>query len=201
MSVCLLLIGDGRDDYRERTLESARDVGLFDQVTDVVEIDDRGHRLGFAGAVQAGWDAVIATGAEWVFHLELDFTFHARVDVHAMVGVLQRHWWLGQVVLKRQAWNDQEKAAGGIVEVHPDDFIERTDGQRVWTEHRRFWSTNPSVYSTNWCRIGWPQVPQSEGVWTHKLLADPAVRFAFWGGKFDAPLVHHIGEARAGKGY
>jgi GT2 family glycosyltransferase len=200
--VCLLLIGDGRDDYRARTLESARAVGLSDQVAHVVEIDDCEHRLGFGGAVQAGWEAALDTGARWVFHLELDFTFNAPVDLAAMVRVLDEQPHLAQLVLKRQPCNDAERKAGGVVEQHPGDYTERTYGEHTWTEHRRFWSTNPSLYSATWCEGGWPQEQFSEGLFTHRLLAlTPALRFAVWGGKFDPPLVHHIGDVRAGKGY
>jgi hypothetical protein len=198
VSVCLLLIGDGRDEYRARTLASLAE--MVPPCDHFVEIDDREHRLGFAGAVQAGWELVLETGARWVFHLEADFTFNRPVDLGAMGRVLEREPLLAQLVLKRQPWNEQETAAGGIVEQHPDEYLERLAGVAVWTEHRRFFSTNPSLYSAAICRRAWPQTPSSEGVFTHRLLAD-GYRFAFWGGKYDPPVVHHIGEARAGRGY
>lgn len=199
MSVCLLRIADGRDDYHDRAWASA--VEMLPQFDHMVTVDDRAHELGFAGAVQQGWRQVLATGADWLFHLEMDFTFNAPVPVESMIELLAEKPYLAQVVLKRQAVNDEERAAGGIVELHPDDFRQRVEGGTIWTEHRRFWSTNPSVYSTKLCRHGWPQIPCSEGVFTHRLLEDPDARFAFWGGKFDAPLVEHIGHDRAGTGY
>jgi hypothetical protein len=76
-----------------------------------------------------------------------------------------------------------------------------TDGRVFWTEHRRFFTTNPSVYRTSLCKLGWPQESESEGKFTHRLLADPLLRFAFWGRKFDPPLCEHIGTIRAGAGY
>jgi len=118
-----------------------------------------------------------------------------------MVGLLERHSELAQVSLKRQPWNEREKRAGGIVEADPDDFLQRTDRGDVFTSHRRYWTTNPSVYPVGFCHQGWPQVEQSEGIFTHRLLEDPALRFALWGAKYDPPLVRHIGKERAGRGY
>jgi hypothetical protein len=196
-TICLLLITDGRADYFDRCTNSAREcLPVFDQR---IVVDDSAHELGFAGAIQHGWDRV---ETDYVFHLEDDFTFNARIPVHEMIGLLRRHDHLVQIALKRQAWNEKEKAAGGIVELHPNDFLQQHDGRAVWTEHRRFFTTNPSVYSADLCKLGWPQVPHSEGIFTHQLLdADPKAKFAFWGGKYDPPLVHHIGEHRAGNGY
>ena len=195
-TICLLLISDGRDPELQRTLASAKE--MLPKLDQLVHIDDRAHRLGFAGAIQAGWEQV---QTDYVFHLEQDFVLNQPVPVHRMLGVLERHEHLAQLVLKRQAWNAEERAAGGIVELHPDDFAQRTDRGDIWTEHRRFWSTNPSLYAAGFCAQGWPQVEHSEGIFTHRLLADPDLRFAFWGAKHDPPLVTHIGDTRAGRGY
>jgi hypothetical protein len=118
-----------------------------------------------------------------------------------MIRLLERHPELAQLALKRQAWNAEERAAGGIIECHPGDFLEVSDAEATWTEHRRFFTTNPSVYSSRLCELGWPQVEHSEGIFTHCLLEDPELRFAFWGGRFDPPQCQHIGEVRAGVGY
>lgn len=199
MSIALLRIGDGRDDYHDRSFASA--VENLPKVDAVVTVDDRDHKLGFAGAIQQGWEDILDLGADYVFHLELDFTFCEPVDLHAMIDLLERQPHLAQVSLKRQPWNERERAAGGIVEADLDDFTEQRDDQAVWTEHRRYWTTNPSVYSTRWCQLGWPQEPQSEGVFTHMLLTDPLLRFAIWGGRHDPARVTHIGDLREGGGY
>lgn len=199
MTIALLLISDGRNDYLLRTLASVdKHLPPFDHQ---IHVDDRGHKLGFAGAIQEGWNRVLDSGAEWVFHLEADFTFNERIDVAAMIDLLERQPHLAQVALKRQPWNEQEKAAGGIVELHPENYRQRSDPHAVWTENRVCFTTNPSVYSTSLCPMGWPQENHSEGVFTHRLLADPMIQFAFWGGKFDPPKVEHIGERREGTGY
>lgn len=200
MTVALLKIGDGRDDVHERSDASLKEALAGFRFDHVVVVDDRDHELGFAGAVDKGWREVVATGADYLWHAEMDFLYNAPVPLEAMLGVLERRPYLAQLVLKRQPVNAEERAAGGIVECHPEDFHDCSDGLHNWCEHRRFWSTNPGCYSTRYCRIGWPQEPESEGRFTHKLLADPMLRFAFWGAKHDPPLVEHIGE-RIGVGY
>jgi hypothetical protein len=196
MSTVALLVITDRPEYLERTLFSAaRYLPAFDQY---VEIIDDEHRLGFAGAIAAGWCEI---DCEYVFHLEDDFVFDAPVPVEDMIRLLKRHPELTQVSLKRQAWSPEERAAGGIVECHPEDFDEVSDEQATWTEHRSYFTTTPSVYPAQLCELGWPQCPHSEGIFTHQLLEDPALRFAIWGGKFDAPRCEHIGEVRAGCGY
>lgn len=194
-TVCLLLIDDGREDFLANSLAV-----LGGRADAEVLIRDDEHHLGFAGAIQEGWEQALDTGCQYVFHVESDFAFNQDPPVGEMIALLERQPHLAQVALKRQPWNEEEKAAGGIVEVHPDDFEEKSDEHATWTEHRRFWTTNPSVYPMRYCQVGWPQERHSEGVFTHKLLTDPMLRFAFWGGKFDPPMVTHHG-ARCGTGY
>jgi hypothetical protein len=199
LSVCWLLIGDGRDEYHERSLASARE--MLPTPDAIVQIDDRDHSLGFAGAVAEGWRQVSEKACDYVVHIEADFTFPERVPVHRMIRLLERNPHIAQMVLKRQPVNQQEIAAGGIVEKHPDDFRQTIDRGDVFTTHRRYWSTNPGVYSTAFCDQGWPQVPESEGSFTHRLLDNPDLAFGMWGAKFDPPRCIHIGDTRAGTGY
>lgn len=195
MSISLIVISDGRPCHA-KSLVSAF-CKLTCEFDEVIHVDDVDHRLGFAGAIQAAWDQV---ETDWIFHLEADFILKEPVPINDMIGVLQRNPYLAQLVLKRQPWNEEEKRAGGIIEQHPFDYLERTDGLHTWTEHRKFFSTNPGLYSSKLTEYGWPQLPQSEGLFTHQLLRDSMIHFAFWGGKHDPPLVEHIGE-RTGVGY
>lgn len=198
MKVHLLAIGDGRDEVHERSWASLRE--QLPPVASHFVVDDRDHELGFAGAIRYGWENVPAD-ADYVFHAELDFLYHAPIALERMIAVLSWSSHLTQIALKRQPINDQELAAGGIVETDPESFMEiDVGGGTVWTEHRRCFTTNPCIYPATLCRQGWPQESESEGKFTHRLLADPDVRFAFWGGKFDAPAVEHIG-VRVGSGY
>lgn len=197
--VCLLLIDDGRADYYERaTLALAELAPAFDET---VQVLDHSHDLGFAGAIAEGWARVKQTGCEWVLHWESDFVPIEPVPMAKLVALLMRRPHLAQVSLLRQPWNERERAAGGIVAADPADFTDCHDGEASWVEHRRYFTTNPSVYSVSLCSLGWPEAPESEGRFTHRLLTDPSLRFAIWGARDDPPRVMHIGEQRAGHGY
>lgn len=222
----LLVITDGRFDCLRRTLASARDhldLRRFGQSIIVNDCPDPrfGHlvddltlfgpqhfdlhlrptprRRGFAGAIRAGWRAV--SRADFVFHLEDDFEFRRDVDLDAMCGVLAAHPHLAQMALRRQPWNEAERAAGGVIEQHPEDYLDATDGTYHWLEHRRFFTTNPSLYPRWVVDRGWPQTEQSEGMFGISLFADPQVACGFWGQRDDPPWVMHIGHERVGTGY
>lgn len=222
MSVCLLVITDGRDDVLAETMASLA-ADLHGPVTRRVLYDDTGDpnhraylavtysafevvqhptgRQGFGGAIRTAW-AHIGTGPErFVWHHEDDFLLNRPLDLTPLMAVLDACPHLAQLVLKRQPWNPQEEAAGGIIEQHPDDYTEVVDALGTWTEHRRFWSSNPSLYRRSLTFRGWPDVEHSEGHFSLALFTDPAVRCAFWGGRADEPYVHHIGKERAGVGY
>jgi hypothetical protein len=154
-------------------------------------------RRGFAGAIKSGWSQV-CDRHEYVMHMEDDFTFNRPVDLDAMVETLEAHPNLVQIALQRQPWNAAESARGTIYQ--PD--FEQHETPHPHIQHRAWFTTNPSVYRADLCRRGWPQVPRSEGIFTHQLLAEPAARFGYWGHLDDPPWVTHIGDDRAGgKGY
>jgi hypothetical protein len=195
MTLGLLLISDGRPCHLESAVSLLRMPRRFDQV---VWVDDHDHELGFAGAIQAGWDQL---KTDWIFHWECDFVLRTRsLQLDRMIRLLQTRAYLKQVALKRQPVNPPEVSAGGVVELHPDQFVERRNYHDIFTEHRAFFTTNPSVYHRRITADGWPQVPHSEGIFTHRLLEDPDAMFAYWGGKYDPPKVWHIGD-RTGVGY
>lgn len=221
----LLVFTYGRKACLQRTLESFANRVGFARFDDKVIVDDSADpayeewlnfqyepfgfdvvshvtRRGFAGAIESGWSEV-PPDSDFVFHLEDDFVFNDHVDLDEMAAVLEQHTELVQLALLRQAWNDEERAAGGIIPQHPDDFTQVSDAQgHWWVEHRRFFTTNPSLYRAEMTRrFDWPAVEHSEGIFTHRLLEDPAVRFAFWGRRDDEPRVHHIGEQRVGINY
>jgi len=201
MNIALMAIDDGREDYLERGFASARESLPVEEMS-IVLVNDSSHKLGFAGAIQEGWSRVIDGGADWVFHFETDFTFNEAVQLNRMIATLERHPHLAQMSLKRQAWNSAEVEAGGIVELKPDNFTECSDELDVWTEQSSYFTTNPSVYSTALCRLGWPQGKGSEGRFTADLLQQ-GFRFGVWGAKFDDPRVTHYGKRNkwTGKNY
>lgn len=159
-------------------------------------------RSGFGGAYANAWRCLSRVPERFVFSTEDDFVFTRPVDLQAMADVLDGCPSLHQLALRRQPWNDQERAAGGIVEQHPGDYVEFVDqAHRRWLEHRRFFTTNPSLYRRSLCGRGWPNVPHSEGIFSHQLFADPDARCGFWGARDSGEWVRHIGHERAGTGY
>jgi hypothetical protein len=197
MSICLMLISDGREEYLRQTMDSA--FTMLPHFDHLVHVDDSAHALGFDGAAREGIRRALDTGCDYVFWLEQDFTFRRYVDLAAMVKVLERFPYLAQMALLRQPWNDAEKAAGGVIEQHPASYT-RVDWEgRVWREHNRFVTTNPSLWPRWVLERGWPIGSESEGRFGVELFAsDPMLRSAFWG---DTVWVDHIGDVREGVGY
>ena len=212
---------DGRVDCLSRAIESARE-NLCGEVTHKVIHDDTGDesyreelratfpdfdvigqptRQGFGGAIRSAWAYVKVRPERFVFHLEDDFTFNEPIDLPAMQHVLDRNPGLVQLALRRQPWNDAELAAGGIVEQHPDAYDDRTDGTHHWLEHRRFWTTNPSLYRRELCERKWPDGQHSEGRFGLEQFRDPGAVSGFWGTRDSGEWVHHIGHERVGTGY
>lgn len=199
MTVCLMVIHDGRHDYLERTMASAgENLPAFDHE---VVVDDTAHTLGFGGAIREGWRRVLETDAEFVFHLEGDFTFPRPVPVDDMIAVLRARPYLTQMALLRQPWNDEEKAAGSIFDLISADLELNSDDEgRYWLEHRRPNTTNPSIWPRWVLERGWPDVRHSEGVFGGELMkSDHSLRAAYWGQGEENCF--HIGDERTGVGY
>lgn len=200
MSFAVLIVRDGRDDIHERSIESLH--AALPEPAYAITVDDADHKLGFAGAIEEGWRQIReAAPVEFVWHHEADFIYERPVPLEDMAAVLRAQPHLAQLALKRQPVNGDEQAAGGIVEMWPDCYRQRTYRGSVYTEHDICWTTNPALYPRAWVQQGWPQVPGSEVAWGERLKEDPDLRFAYWGAKYDPPLVEHIGEQRAGRGY
>jgi hypothetical protein len=200
VTVCQVWIGDGRDDYHKLATASIAD--MTPKPDHLVVIDDRDHQLGFSGAVQQAWTQVLETGADYVFHCELDFTYNEPVPIDRMIGVLERHPEVVQLSLKRQPMTAAESAAGDILLANAEHCQEIIDGEDVWVNQRRWFTTNPSLYRTDLCRRGWPQCQYSEGTFTIGYLQDhPHHWFGVWGALADPARVTHIGHERVGTGY
>lgn len=217
--IALLVMTDGRRDCIERTIPVALqmlqglsgrrvihdDSGDADYQAWLTEafptFDIVWHpagRQGFGGAIRNAWRYVGGhQGDRFVFHLEDDFIITRPVPLDDMVRVLDDNPSLVQLALRRQPWNSDERAAGGIVEQHPDAYEDRAG----WLAHRLFFTTNPCLYRSELRLTGWPVGSNSEGVFTHQLLEDPAVRFGFWGPRGSGEWCEHIGNDRVGVGY
>lgn len=226
----VLIITDGRRDCVHRAASSAR-VSLVGDIGQWWVYDDTGDpdhaawlrglfphanvfqhpdgRQGFGGAIAYAWSELAAgSDASHIFHLEDDFTFNRDIPVDKMAVVLDSCPEIVQMALRRQPWNDAEKAAGGVVELQPDEFhdafLATHHGSRFdWLEHQLFWTTNPSlIRRQHIIDHPWPNVEQSEGIYTRQLLDhDPDYRFGYWGARDSGEWVHHIGDRRAGTGY
>lgn len=223
--IAVIVFTDGRTNLLRRTIESF-EANVTGEIVERWIYDDSGNRKqreliakmfpqwtlinhptgerqGFAGAVRTGWDALRNYSiADWVFHLEDDFTFNRPVDLDDLQNVMVKRPILAQIALLRQAWNPDEVAAGGLLEMNPDAYIPHLDRDgREWLEHDMFFTTNPSLYRKSLIEMfDWPAGPESEGRFGLKLR-EAGYRYAYWGARDDGPLVHHIGEHRSGGGY
>lgn len=220
--ITLLVITDGRAGLLERTLKTFELGATQEPITRRVIVNDcpanpeheawidtlgfdvhlrpQPARRGFAGAIRAGWEAV-GDDTAYVFHLEDDFVFTRHVDLLAMTRVLDSQPGIVQMALRRQAWNNDEIAAGGVIETHPDQYRDCTDGFHWWLEHRMFFTTNPSLYP-RWVRDrGWPEGQDSEGRFSHTLFQNADLCSAYWGKREDPPWVLHTGATRTGVGH
>lgn len=222
--ITLVVITDGRWDCITQTIPSAL-TNLQGPITRRIIYDDSGDALnrsnlheafptftiahspegrrGFGGAIRFMWQYLAAWDTNpYVFWLEDDFLFNRTVKLEAMMSVLNKRPHLMQLALRRQPWNDQEKQAGGIVEMNPESYVDCHDGIYDWLEHSNFFTTNPSLFPRKLCEKGWPPDPHSEGRFGALIReADPEARFGYWGARDSGEWVEHIGRQRVGTGY
>lgn len=232
--IAIVIIGDGRDAYLRQCVGSLGQ--LYGPISEQWMYDDSGSpayrkelasrypswrhinggaRQGCAGAFQQVWRQVNAgTRADFVFLIEQDFRFVRPIQLSAMAGLLDDRPYLAEVALLRQPWNSEEKRAGGIVEWHPDWYMDMTDvkdrKRRYWLEHRSF-TTNPCLFRRSLLGVPWPDhrpEAYSEGVFSHHIHTDgipgipgSQVRCAYWGKRGSGHWVEHIGYERIGTGY
>lgn len=190
--IATAVVSDRGDLYLPECLDQLHGFGL-----DPFVVDDREHHLGMAGAVQAAWARALSEGCDYLFHVEEDFRFNDPPPLEAMQYVLERAPHLAHIVLKRQpAHTAEEQAAGGIIEAHPGDYTDCSAMRQSarWCEHRRIFSLNPCLIPRRVLEMGWPAGNEAE--FTQMCLAAD-LRFAFYGHRFEAPLVTHVGDVRS----
>lgn len=209
--VCLVVVTDGRGEYLEQCLASL-DLEQFDLRAVVDDSGDPDYgvwldgmfstdlavhherRCGLATAVRSAWRAALDLDADFVFHVEEDFTF-GPLDLPAMVNVLTRRPHLAQLVLKRQAWSEEEIAAGGQIECDPDAYFQVSSSLGTWVEHRRLFSFNPSLIPRSVFGREWGPILEADV--SAEVFADPEAHCAYWGARSDPPRCTHIGEFRS----
>jgi glycosyltransferase involved in cell wall biosynthesis len=232
--IAVIVVTDGRDEYLDRCVASLHEqvtgdigewwmhddggtpdyrAGLADRYPGWRHINPGPDRAGCAGAFQSVWRHLRdGTRADHIFLVEGDFQFCRPIDLDAMAGLLDERPYLAEVALRRQPWNDAEKAAGGIVELHPDWYTDRDDSQgRQWLEQRAFFTTNCPVFRQSLLDVPWPAHQDgcySEGTFHRQLVTSgipevlgDQVRYAYWGSRDSGVWVQHIGHERAGKDY
>ena len=161
-----------------------------------------GKRSGFGGAVRSARNWLINNSrSRYTWWHEDDFVLTRDIDLPGMMQVLGEHRHLTQLALRRQPWNDRERAAGGVVEQYPADFTEWSDGTYRWLEHRRWFTTNPALLPRWIVTDAWPDGPESEGHYGIGLFRDPNLSSGYWGAYSSGEWCEHIGHERMGSGY
>lgn len=165
------------------------------------EIVGSGKRLGFAGAVRRARQLAAGSGQPWTWLTEDDFILEREAPLDQMAHVLTENPHLLQMVMRRQPWTVREIEAGGVIDQHPDEHHETTDGTHHWIEHERGYWTNPHLVSRDTLvRYEWPNRAGSEHAFS-RLVMTGGNRSAYWGARDDELMVCHIGAERVGKGY
>jgi hypothetical protein len=152
-------------------------------------------KIGFSGVYNLGW-SIVSKESDYLFNLEDDFTFNEEIDINSMINIIDKNPYLIQLVLKRQAWNDEEKKVGGIIEQWAELYEEKEIDGIKWSEHNLFYSTNPSLTPRWVFEKGWVLGNNSEAKFSQKIFSEGDYKSAYLGGKFDTPKVHHIGQER-----
>lgn len=216
-----IVMTDGRKTCIKRSIESiSQRVTAKTGVREKIIIDDSGdpqyrrwlksnfddwvvrshpERLGFCGSYADAWFIASNIECNYVFQCEDDFVIMQDIDLDYMAGILKAHPELFQLALMRQPWNSAEKAAGGIVQLDPENFHQ----EEGFFWHRKFFTTNNSLIPVqSYWNNKWIEEPECEGRLTHAILAQtPQKRFGYLGETTDPPRIWHIGEERVGSGY
>lgn len=218
--VALLVIGDGRDALKQDTLRSWNEAAHDHELVTLVDVDDRFHTMGFCGAIRDGWERLRVLRAirpfDYVFHLEEDWRFDRDFSIRDMADVLDSDTSLAQIALRRGPENDIEAAAGGLVEVWPDEYSDASlfvggvhppptveEARQIdYLRHRLYWTTNPSLYHADLvAHYDWPEGPRCEAAFTLTMQAE-SLAFAFLGSRSESPWITHTGRhQRRGRGY
>lgn len=190
------VIDDSGDEWYRRYLEDL----LPEAFPDGTHLVSHPVRRGFCETVADGWQHAANPGVEWVYWLEDDFVHRRPVDLRDLAYVLERQPQVAQMALYRNSVSPEEKRVGGYIRQNPADYARRGSGTAAWLEHRRHWTTNPSLFSRSIpAAYAWPTVEFCEGHFGFELREGrPETTFGIWG--TGEPWVEHVGE-RVGAGY
>lgn len=232
--VMLVVLTNGRKDYIDQTIPSAEKSLVTKGNTRIshrVIVDDSGdatyrqwlrerfpdYELHTVGDEPLGlWNALTYIRGwvrhckpDYVFHLEDDFLFNAPVVLDDLVAIQRTDpSHIAQVALLRQAWYQNEKLCGGLMEAleaqHPHQtlFIEQyTSAGIPYLMHRTQFTLNPCLYPLWITDYQWPKGDWTEAYFGKQLLRDQSIICTYYGQRHDPPLVTHIGVERVGIQY
>lgn len=212
--IALLVIGNGRTDFLSQAVRSARD--WLPPVDRLLMVDDSGdlavrkhldqtyrdftithhhENQGMAAAVQAGFDMVLDTGAEYVFWLEEDMVLCNRPPLWEAKKVLYESPQLAQMCFRRESTpgNQYEWSSGCQLNAitQQASFVYEWP---TWTEHDFIFSMNPCLIPRNVLELGWDA--DNEAGMTAKLK-EKGYRFGSWGHASDGQVwATHVGYAQ-----
>lgn len=198
MKIVAAFISDRGDKYLPGCYESYFKHAPTQLIAAETVIDDREHELGMAGACNTAWEWATEQGADYLLHVEEDFRFTAPIELERMVYLLDKHNQLAQLVLKRQPWSSEERAAGGQMETDPEAFTDCIG----YVEHRKLFSLNPCLIPSRVFAAIDPR--RGEGGAERTITDACRLRgwtFAYYGRRFDPPRCEHVGVDRAGHGW
>ena len=205
--IALVIVGNGRLDYLERTMQSVwkaqcswpqimvDDSGdpdvtmhLHEEYPNCFHVTHTENR-GMAAAVQSGWGMALYLGADHIIHLEDDMELQAAPPIAAAIDALDANSHVAQMLFQRQPLTPAEHASGSVL-----GAMEVVADHGDWSEQTSIFSLNPCVIPRRVLELGWPSGPLGVGNetgMTNKLRAR-GYTFGVWHGQY----VEHIGETR-----
>lgn len=243
--ILLGVIGNGRRELLEQTVASAAsrlkgeffekvmindapspeyNKYLIDKYGDEFTVINHDQNMGLSGSVQSLWMLAQMKQADYIFHLEEDFTFNKNIYVDDLIQILSNDIHIAQIALKRQPCNPAEIEVGGFMEQNPSSYIKHTiwripvyrlnPNRSKWIcgrvakiineidylNHRNFFTLNPCLYPISTTRIGWEK-GWGEKEFGERLFSNELIKCSYLGKIEDAPLVEHIGNYRGENWY
>jgi len=222
-SIDLIITTNGRKEYILPTINSWKNF-IDLNINKKIIIDDSGNKeyqewlketfpdfeimplgpvnMGFSFLMKT-WLVDLELNSKYLLLLEDDFLLLEELDVDKILNILDNNENVIQLTLKRQAWSQEEVAAGGMIErlFNGCNFIQKDD----WFEHREFFTTNPSFMNIERLRSYSKPIYEkvdgliTEGEFGSALFeSNKDLYSAFLGKIFDTHKVEHIGHIRTG---
>lgn len=221
MNVAFVLRCDGRREFIEQTIQSVEQHIRAPRFTYGVIVDDSGdteyaswldetfpfleclhhaERLGLGGCFQSALNVVLGTDADYAFLVEDDTPILRDVILAPLADILNTHPSLAQLMFMRPPFNAEEIAAGGVYQLNPSAFTERTNGTDKWVEHDTWFGFQPSLVPRDVIELMATKATNFLELGVTEVLKDAGYHFGYWGGLNDASYCDHVGVTRS-QGY